>query len=123
MESEPARKPSRKVLGWTLVGAGAVATGVAVTLAVSALDAKSDRQALQKSVPAGVRWDDFAGKGQDAELDQAFRRDQVLAWVFSGAAALLLGTGGAFLLTRDEPNVSVSFSPGGLPELQYAGRF
>lgn len=121
--SEPAREPSRRILGWTLVGAGAVAAGVAVAMGVSALDAASDRQALQRSVPPGVKWDEFTGKGQDEEIDRRFHRDQVLAWVFSGAAALLLGTGGTFLLTRSEPSLTVSLPTHGLPELQYAARF
>jgi tetratricopeptide (TPR) repeat protein len=124
VESEPApESSSRQVLGWALVGTGGVVAGVAVTLAVLSLDAKSDRQALQKSVPPGEKWDDFAGKGQDAELDRKFHRNQVLAWVFSGAAAVLLGAGGGFLLARSEPGVTVSFSTDGAPALEYSTRF
>jgi hypothetical protein len=117
------RGGTRRIVAWSLLGAGAATTIASVAAAVLALNAKADREALQRAVPPGLTWDAFGGRSRDAGLEDAFHRDPILTWVFAGSSLFLLGTGGALWLMDTGPHGSVSLTATGYPGVRYDGTF
>jgi len=114
---------TRRIVAWSLLGAGAATTVASVATAVLALNAKADREALQHSVPPGQTWDEFGGRSEDDSLQDTLHRNQILTWVFAGSSVFLLGTGGALWLMDAGPHGSVSLTASGYPGLRYDGTF
>jgi hypothetical protein len=117
------RAPWVGVSRWMLLSAGAATAVGSVTLGLLALHAKSARESLQRSLPPGQTWDDFAGKSRDTELQRGLRRDQLWCWVFAGSSVLFSGTAGALWLIDSGPRGSVGFSADGFAGLQYERQF
>ena len=117
---EPA--PSVGATTWLLIGAGATAVG-SLTMGLLAVHAKHERESLQRSVPPGQTWDEFADKARDAELQQNMHQDQVWCWVLAGSSVILAGTAGALQLIHAGPQGSIAFATDGFPSLQYQRQF
>jgi tetratricopeptide (TPR) repeat protein len=123
-------RSGERVAAWVLLGAGAASLAASIVFTAEALGARSDRQDLQRSVPPGQPWDDFAGRQRDTELDQEFRRDQTVAWVLAGSSVVLFGTGAVLLQRASTSDVGHASAPQpasslalGWPGVRYAGSF
>ncbi len=96
----------REVAGWSLLGAGVVAGGVAAGFGFAASSTNDDAEALGPAL---------ADASERADLEDDFDRQQLAGWISAGLGVAFVATGATLLLLSDgEGEVGVSPGPGSL---------